>query len=111
MYIHTCMHAVKYLDVVFSGFGTIENEMATVTISQLMCEQMYTITAGGIIHNPRYKLIGPRFRIETVSAACPTRSSKPISKVYVHSYIACVRTCTDEHTKLVCIVKMGIRKS
>ena len=60
------------LTIVFSGFATIENEMATVTISQLMYEQMYTITAGGIIMDPHYELIGPRFRRETISApACP----------------------------------------
>ena len=88
MYIHTCMHAVKYLDVVFSGSGTIENEMATVTISQLICEQMYTITAGGIIMDPDYKLTGPRFRRETASApACPIMPNTPpihTGKEYMH---------------------------
>ena len=58
--------------------------MATVTISQLVCEQMYTITAGGIIMDPDYELIGPQFRRETISApACPltpTFSSTYISK-------------------------------
>ena len=65
--------------------------MATVTINQLMCEQMYTITAGGIIINPEYELIGPRFRRETVSApACPvfpTSTSTSIGKTYMCTYV------------------------
>ena len=75
----------KNLAIVFKGSAAIENEMATVTISQLVCEQMYTITAGGIIMNPGYELIGPRFYAETVSApACPipsTTSFTPIGKL------------------------------
>ena len=76
------------LTIVFSGFATIENEMAAVIISQIACEQMYTIIAGGIIIDPDYELIGPQFRRETISApACPsppTPSSTPTSKAYVH---------------------------
>ena len=78
--------------------------MATVTINQLMCEQMYTIIAGGITDND---LIGPQFQREVVSApACPippTPTPTPIgkacilkfeleSKVYVYTYV-CTYTC------------------
>ena len=65
----------------------IMNGMATVTVSQLICEQMYTVTAGGIIMDPGYELIGSRFCIETISASsCPpmptTSSPTPTGKPY-----------------------------
>ena len=73
----------------------IMNGMATVTISQLICEQMYTITAGGITNDGQ--LVGPRFRRETISASsCPpmpttsltTPTGKPCTlKFEVQSYI------------------------
>ena len=67
------------------GSPAIMNGMATVTISQLICEQMYTITAGGITNDSQ--LVGPRFRRETINASsCPpmstTSSSTPTGKQY-----------------------------
>ena len=75
-HIHTCGYHM-HLDAIFLGFATIENELATVTISELTCGQMYTITAGGIVMmNSGIELIGPRFHRETVSApVCPMIST------------------------------------
>ena len=68
---------LQCLDTVFLGIATIENERATVAIN-LMCEQMYTITAGGIaMMNSGNDLIGPRFRRETVSAPACSVSPSP----------------------------------
>ena len=76
--------------------------MATVTISQLVCEQMYTITAGGIIMNLDYELIGPRFYGETISApACPIPSTTSFTPIGKLTYIDCICTCIDEHA-LMC---------
>lgn len=45
--------------------------MATVTVSGLMCGEIYTITAGGT--NSSGDLIGPQFHKDTVTAGvCPT---------------------------------------
>ncbi|XP_065912117.1 uncharacterized protein [Dysidea avara] len=46
--------------------ATIVDDMATVTISSLQCEGTYSITAGGIVDQT---LDGPRFHIETITAA------------------------------------------
>ena len=56
--------------------ATISDDMATVTITGLACEQTFSIVAGAIITNNgtmEQTLCGPRFQTGTVSAtACPT---------------------------------------
>ena len=90
-HIRTCGYHM-YLDALFLGFATIENELATVTISELMCGQMYTITAGGIIMNSFHELIGPRFCRETISApACPMIPTT--SSILIGTPMYSVHTC------------------
>ena len=48
----------------------MNDNTATVTIRPLICEQEYTITAGGLDGGDN--LVGPRFHQETVTAGpCP----------------------------------------
>ena len=48
-----------------SGVATINNGMATVTVTGLMCEVEYTITAGGVFDG---QLVGPRSSHGTITA-------------------------------------------
>ena len=58
-----------------SDSAAIMDNMATVTVNGLVCEQIYSIVAGGIITNDVMMdrtLDGPRFHTETITAsACP----------------------------------------
>ncbi|XP_065912153.1 uncharacterized protein [Dysidea avara] len=51
------------------------NDMATANLNGLVCEEMYSIIAGGVITNVAMMdqtLVGPRFHMETITApACP----------------------------------------
>ncbi|XP_065912197.1 uncharacterized protein [Dysidea avara] len=62
-------------DSTVSASATIMNDMATVTVSGLVCKETYSIIAGGIITNGVMMdrtLDGPRFQTETILApACP----------------------------------------
>ncbi|XP_065894750.1 mucin-22-like isoform X2 [Dysidea avara] len=62
-------------DSTLSASATIMDGMATVTVTGLVCEETYSIVAGGIITNDVMMvrtLDGPRFHMETITvAACP----------------------------------------
>ena len=62
--------------------------MATVTISSLQCEGTYSITAGGIVDQT---LDGPRFHIETITAAecvmIPTATSSCKGAVVTYGFL------------------------
>ncbi|XP_065892637.1 uncharacterized protein [Dysidea avara] len=62
-------------DSTLSASATIMGDMATVTVNGLVCEQTYSIVAGGIVTNDVLMvrtLDGPRFHMETIVAlACP----------------------------------------
>ena len=60
-----------------SGSTTITSNMATVTVSNLQCQQTYTITAGGILSNNM--LVGPQFRRETITAGSCSTTPTPTS--------------------------------
>ena len=68
---------------IFSGLAPITGDMAKVTFDSLVCEQTYTIAAGGV--DSATELVGPRIVMETVTAsACTVRlttSSVPIGKM------------------------------
>ena len=61
--------------IITSASATIMGDMATVTVNGLVCEQTYSIVAGGIVTNDVLMvrtLDGPRFHMETIVAlACP----------------------------------------
>ena len=69
-----------------SGSATIINNMATVTVMNLQCQQTYTITAGGILSNGM--LVGPQFSGGVITAgSCsttPTPTSSPSVGKSVH---------------------------
>ena len=69
------------------------NDMATVTVSGLVCKETYSIIAGGIITNGVMMdrtLDGPRFQTETILApACPvviTTTTMTIGKRVIYHY-------------------------
>ena len=72
---YIAMHFISYYYGMYneilphSGVATINNGMATVTVTGLMCEVEYTITAGGVFDG---ELVGPRSSHETITAGhCP----------------------------------------
>ena len=75
----TFMYAHEYLCVyifISSASATLNNnDMATANLNGLVCEEMYSIIAGGVITNVAMMdqtLVGPRFHMETITApACP----------------------------------------
>ena len=72
-----CIHNKLPFVCTFIGSATIEDDnMATVTVSNLACEQTYTVTAGGIVIGgmDERELIGPQFRQPAIVTAgpCPT---------------------------------------
>ena len=70
------------------------NHMATVTVTGLVCEETYSIIAGGIITNDVMidrTLDGPRFHTETILAsACPVVITTTTGKRVIYHY-----SCTD----------------
>lgn len=67
------------MHIIFAASASIdENDMATVTVSSLICGETYSILAGGIFTDQM--LDGPRFHMETVTAsACPVIQTTVIS--------------------------------
>ena len=61
--------------IITSASAIITDDMATVTVTGLVCEKTYSIVAGGIITNDvmmDQMLDGPRFHTEIILAsACP----------------------------------------
>jgi len=64
---------------VSSASAIIVDDMATVTVNSLLCEQTYSIVAGGVITDNVMMdqiLDGPKFQTEIFNASsCPTTSA------------------------------------
>ena len=60
-----------------SDSARIIDNMATVTVMNLQCQQTYNITAGGILSNGM--LVGPQFRRETITAGSCSTTPTPTS--------------------------------
>ena len=91
-----------------SASAAIMNDMATVTVTGLVCEETYSIVAGGIITNGvmvDQTLDGPRFHMETILAsACPvviTTTMMTIGKRVIYHY-SCTHFLLDMYGEYLC---------
>ncbi|XP_065897957.1 uncharacterized protein [Dysidea avara] len=103
-------------DSTVSASAIIMNHMATVTVTGLVCEETYSIIAGGIITNDVMidrTLDGPRFHTETILAsACPvvitTTTAAPTVRMAVTPTITpATGGSSDDNTGIIIGVIVG----